>query len=130
MSNKFIEHGLAAALLVVCATSVLVRAQEAPQTSGQEQAAPAQNAPNRPNLNLTDDQKAQMKKIREGTRSQIEAINSDSSLSADQKQAKIRSVRKDSHKQVEAMLTPDQRKAMRDWRREHRGEKQDPASGN
>jgi Spy/CpxP family protein refolding chaperone len=129
MSNKFIQHGLVAALLVVCATPVLTRAQDA-QTSGQEQAAPAQNAPNRPNLNLTDDQKAQMQKIHEGTKSQVEAINSDTSLSADQKQAKIHSVRRDSHKQIEAMLTPDQRKTMREWRREHRAEKQQPPSGN
>lgn len=130
MSNKFIQHGLVAALLVVCATPVLTRAQDAAQTSGQEQAAPAQNPPNRPNLNLTDDQKAQMKKIHEGTKSQVEAINSDTSLTADQKQAKIHSVRRDSHKQMEAMLTPDQRKTMREWRREHRAEKQQPPSGN
>lgn len=131
MSNKFIQHGLVAALLVVCATSVLTRAQGATQTSGQEQAAPAQNAPNRPNLNLTDDQKAQMQKIHAGTKSQIEAINSDTSLTADQKEAKIRSVKRDSHKQIEAMLTPDQRKTMREWRREHRAEKdQQPPSGN
>ena len=78
----------------------------------------------RPNLNLTDDQKAQMKKIHEGAKSQIEAINNDSSLTADQKQAKIQAVRKDSHKQVEAMLTPEQRKTMREWRHEHRNERQ------
>lgn len=91
----------------------------------------AENAPNRPNLNLTDDQKAQMQKIREGAKSQIDAIKNDSSLSADQKQAKIRSVHQDSHKQVEAMLTPEQRKTMRQWRHEHRGEKQQqPPSGN
>ena len=130
MSNKFIQHGLIAALLVVCATPVLTRAQDTAQTSGQEQVAPAQNSPNRPNLNLTDDQKAQMKKIHEGTKSQVEAINSDTSLTADQKQAKIHSVRRDSHKQIEAMLTPDQRKTMREWRREHRAEKQQPPSGN
>jgi Spy/CpxP family protein refolding chaperone len=40
-------------------------------------------------------------------------------------------VHQDSHKQVEAMLTPEQRKTMRQWRHEHRGEKQQqPPSGN
>jgi len=123
MSNKFIRQGLVAALLVTCAMPALTRAQEATQGSNQEQAAPAQAAPNRPNLNLTDDQRAQMKKIREDAKSQIDAVNNDSSLSVDQKQAKIKQIHRDSHKQVMAMLTPEQRKTMRQWRHEHRGEK-------
>jgi Spy/CpxP family protein refolding chaperone len=123
MSNKFIRQGLVAALLVTCAMPALTRAQDATQGSNQEQAAPAQAAPNRPNLNLTDDQKAQMKKIREDAKSQIDAVNNDSSLSVDQKQAKIKQIHRDSHKQVMAMLTPEQRKTMRQWRHEHRGEK-------
>jgi len=123
MSNKFIRQGLVAELLVTCAMPALTRAQEATQGSNQEQAAPAQAAPNRPNLNLTDDQRAQMKKIREDAKSQIDAVNNDSSLSVDQKQAKIKQIHRDSHKQVMAMLTPEQRKTMRQWRHEHRGEK-------
>ena len=133
MSNKFIQQGLVAALLMAGAMPILTRAQEASQApaQGQEQAAPAQKPMDRPNLNLTDDQKAQMKKIHEGTKSQIEAINNDASLSADQKQAKIQAVRKDSHKRVETMLTPEQRKTMKEWRREHHGERhQEPPSGN
>jgi Spy/CpxP family protein refolding chaperone len=123
MSNKFIRQGLVAALLVTCAMPALTRAQDATQGSNQEQAAPTQAAPNRPNLNLTDDQKAQMKKIHQDAKAQIEAVNNDSSLSADQKQAKIRAIHRGSHKQVEAMLTPEQRKTMRAWHRAHRGEK-------
>jgi len=123
MSNKFIRQGLVAALLVTCAMPALTRAQDTTQGSNQEQAAPAQATPNRPNLNLTDDQKAQMKKIHEGAKSQIDAVNGDTSLSAVQKQAKIKQIRRDSHKQVMAMLTPEQRKTMRQFRHEHRGEK-------
>jgi periplasmic protein CpxP/Spy len=123
MSSKFIRQGLVAALLVTCAMPVLTRAQDAAQGSNQEQAAPAQAAPNRPNLNLTDDQKAQMKKIREDAKTQIEAVNNDSSLNADQKQAKIKQIHRDSHKQVMAMLTPEQRKTMRQFRHERRAEK-------
>jgi periplasmic protein CpxP/Spy len=131
MGTKWIKHGLVAALFVVVATPARIQAQEAAPSSPQEQPVPTENAPNRPNLNLTDDQKTQMQKIREGAKSQIDAIKNDSSLSADQKQAKIRSVHQDSHKQVEAMLTPEQRKTMRQWRHEHRGEKQQqqPPSG-
>ena len=114
MSNKFITHGLVAALLLVGVTPAITRAQDA----GQEQAAPAQKV-DRPNLNLSDDQKAQMKKIREDAKSQMDAVKNDTSLSADQKQAKLKQIRRDSHKQVEAMLTPEQRKTMKEWRHEH-----------
>jgi Spy/CpxP family protein refolding chaperone len=86
----------------------------------------------RPDLNLTDDQKAQMKKIHEGAKSQIAAVNNDTSLSADQKQAKIQAIHRDTHKQTEALLTPEQRQTMKQWRKAHRGqqneEQQPPAA--
>jgi len=129
MSNKFTKHGLVAALLLVGAAPAITRAQDATQGAGQEQVAPPQKA-DRPNLNLTDDQKAQMKKIREDAKSQMDAVKNDTSLSADQKQAKMKQIRRDSHKQVEAMLTPEQRKTMKEWRHEHHGQRngQDPAA--
>ena len=82
------------------------------------------------NLNLTDDQKAQIKQIHEGTRSKVEAVNNDSSLSADQKEAKIRDLRRDTHDQVKKVLTPEQRKQFEENMREHRESKQQqpPAS--
>ena len=129
MSNKFTKHGLVAALLLVGAAPAITRAQDATQGAGQEQVAPPQKA-DRPNLNLTDDQKAQMKKIREDAKSQMDAVKNDTSLSADQKQAKMKQIRRDSHKQVEAMLTPEQRKTMKEWRHERHGRRngQDPAA--
>jgi len=78
------------------------------------------------NLNLTDDQKAQIKQIHEGTRSKVEAVNNDSSLSADQKQTKIHEIRRDMHEQVKKVLTPDQRKQFEENMREHRESKQQP----
>jgi len=82
------------------------------------------------NLNLTDDQKAQIKQIHEGMRSKVEAVNNDSSLSADQKEAKIRDLRRDTHEQVKKILTPEQRKQFEENMREHRDSKQQqqPAS--
>jgi protein CpxP len=126
MDTKIIRNGVlfVAGVLVAYGSPALARAAGNPQDAGQTQAAPAeQNRPGRPDLNLTDDQKAQMKKIHEGAKSQIAAVNNDSSLSADQKQAKIQSIHRDTHKQVEAMLTPEQRQTMRAWRHAHRGEK-------
>ena len=129
MDRKFVGKGLAVALLFASASPALVRAQDT-QDAGQQQAPPAQNAPAKPDLNLTDDQKAQMKKVHENAKAQMDAVNNDSSLSDGQKQAKIGQIHRDTHKQVEAILTPEQRQTMKEWRRSHRGEGHHPPSGN
>jgi Spy/CpxP family protein refolding chaperone len=126
MNTKIVRNGalFVAGVLAAYGSPILARAAGSAQEAGQTQAAPAQqNGPSRPDLNLTDDQKAQMKKIHQDAKAQIETVNNDSSLSADQKQAKVHAIRRNSHKQVEAMLTPEQRKTMRAWHRAHRGEK-------
>jgi Spy/CpxP family protein refolding chaperone len=112
-------------LLLLGGSLSMARAQSTSQDTGQTQTAPEQqNEPGRPDLNLTDDQKAQMKKIHEDAKSQIAAVNNDSSLSADQKQAKIQQIHKSTRKEVAAILTPEQKKTMREWRRTHRGSSQ------
>lgn len=128
MNTKSLRKGvlLAAGLLAISASPMLATAAAMPQDAGQAQAAPADQAkPSRPDLNLTDDQKAQMKKIHEGAKSQIAAVNNDSSLSADQKQAKIRAIRRDTHKQTEALLTPEQRQTQKQWHKSHPRQNQD-----
>jgi periplasmic protein CpxP/Spy len=109
-------------LVLLCGSISPARAQGAEQS----QASPEQqqNEPNRPDLNLSDDQKAQMKKIHEDAKSQIDAVKNDSSLSDGQKQAKIQQIHQGTRKQVEAILTPEQKKEMREWRREHKGSRQ------
>ena len=122
MNTKSLRKGVlvAAGLLAISASPMLASAAAIPQDAGQTQAAPAEQAkPARPELNLTDDQKAQMKKIHEDAKSQIAAVNNDSSLSADQKQAKVRSIRMSTHKQTEALLTPEQRQTQKQWRKSH-----------
>jgi len=135
MNTKIVRNGVlfAAGVLLAYGSPVLARASGNPQEAGQTQTAPAQqNGPSRPDLNLTDDQKAQMKKIHQDAKAQIEAVNNDSSLSADQKQAKIQGIHRNTHKQVEAVLTPEQRQTMRAWHQSHRGEKsqQEPPPSN
>jgi protein CpxP len=120
MSTKLRMYGAIVALLFASVAPGRTRAQVATPDAGQEQAAP--NSAKRPNLNLTDDQKTQMKRIHEDAKSQMDAVNNDSSLSADQKQTKIKQIRRESHKQVQAMLTPEQRKMMKQWKHEHRGQ--------
>jgi Spy/CpxP family protein refolding chaperone len=130
MITKILRNGVlfVAGVLMAVGSPMLARAAGGPQDAGQTQAAPAQqNGPARPDLNLTDDQKAQMKKFHQDAKAQIEAVNNDSSLSADQKQAKIQGIHRETHKQVESILTPSQKQQMRAWRRTHKGEGQQEA---
>ena len=87
------------------------------QTAPTTPAAPAQQAKGRhglmAGLNLTDDQKTAIKKIHESTKEQVEAVNKDESLSADQKQAKIHQLRHGARMQFVKLLTPEQRQQMR-----------------
>jgi Spy/CpxP family protein refolding chaperone len=69
---------------------------------------------------MSDDQRAQIKQIREGARSRADALENDASLSAVQKEAKIREIRHDKHEQVKKVLTPEQRKQMEEKMREKR----------
>ena len=65
---------------------------------------------NDPALQLTDDQKAKIKTIRDDANQQIQAAEKDASLTADQKERKIKLIRKTARAQVFAVLTPDQQK--------------------
>jgi Spy/CpxP family protein refolding chaperone len=129
------QLAITASFLLLSALPALSHAQNnAPDsTPGQSQAMHEKRGEQNAmlaNLNLTDDQKAKIKQIHEGTRSKVEAVNNDSSLSADQKEAKIRDLRRDTHEQVKKVLTPEQRKQFEENMREHRDSKQQqpPAS--
>ena len=107
-------------LLVLCSVPAAVRAQEAaqpPQDDPGQQAARGNRGQGQEDelakLNLTDDQKAQVKKIHEDMKTQIAAVRGDSTLSPDQQHAKVEQIRKASHRQVKQLLTPEQRQQMK-----------------
>src|SRR5580658_1403468 len=100
MISKNITKQLAVAAGFLALTFVpgISRAQSSSQPPAQDQSQAAPVAPAQQEgrmhgamkgLNLTDDQKAQFKKIHESTKARLDAVNNDQSLSADQKQAKI-----------------------------------------
>jgi Spy/CpxP family protein refolding chaperone len=68
-------------------------------------------------LNLTDDQKAQIKTIREDGKAQLAALGKDASLSEEAKQQKLKLIRKDIRRQVWGVMTPEQQKQ---WAAEQR----------
>src|SRR5262249_55370603 len=113
---------LGAALALSFGVVVSTQAQTAPQDQQATQSqAPAPKA--KAKLNLTDEQKAQAKKIHEDAKAKMDAINNDSTLNADQKKAKLREVRHEAHKQFVSMLTPEQRQQMRANKRERVSER-------
>jgi Spy/CpxP family protein refolding chaperone len=80
-------------------------------------------------LQLTDDQKAKIKAIREDANQQIQTTEKDSSLTADQKERKIKLIRKTARARVFAVLTPDQQKTW-SWEQheKHEARSQPPKS--
>ena len=61
------------------------------------------------NLSLSDDQTAQVKTIFEDSRTKMEGLRSNSSLSQDDRRSQMMSIRKAENDKVEALLTPDQK---------------------
>ena len=127
------QVAITASFMLMSMFPALTKAQDntAPAATQQEQAQGTEKRHDKSafmaNLNLTDDQKTQVKQIREGAHSQLDAVKNDSSLSADQKQAKMREIRRNSHEQIEKVLTPEQRKQFRENMRERREMKQQQA---
>ena len=124
-SNRFFTFILSGAMVLPMAALA-----QAGSTASGDNAATAQTQPKErgergekfaKELNLTPDQQAELKSIRENMRQQAQAIKNDSSLSADQKKAKFKELRKSSHEQMMAKLTPDQQAKFKEMRKEHRG---------
>jgi Spy/CpxP family protein refolding chaperone len=116
------QIAIAAGLLALSFAPGISRAQSSsqPPAQDQSQAAPAAPAEHEgrthramQGLNLTDDQKAGMKKIHESTKAQLDAVNKDESLTADQKAAKIHQLRHGARMQMVKLLTPEQRQQMK-----------------
>ena len=63
-------------------------------------------------LNLTEDQKAQLKPVLQGEVKQLKSIHDDSSLSPDQKSAKMKEIHQGAKSQINSILTPEQQQKL------------------
>ena len=79
-------------------------------------------------LNLSDDQKAQIKKIHEESRAKREKVMADSSLSDAAKQEKAKEIRHAAKEQARNVLTPEQREQLKANRSARRAEGSQPQS--
>ena len=122
-SNRFLTFILSGAMVLPMAalaqTASTASGDNAAQTQTQERGERGEKFAKE--LNLTPQQEADMKSIRENMKQQAQAIKNDSSLTADQKKAKFKELRKSSHEQMMAKLTPDQQAKFKEMRKEHRG---------
>jgi Spy/CpxP family protein refolding chaperone len=59
-------------------------------------------------LNLTSDQKSQLKELREQNKQQRDAIKNDASLTPDQKKQKMQDLHKSQSEKMNSILTPEQ----------------------
>ncbi len=71
-------------------------------------------------LNLTDSQMAQIKAFRADTRTQVQAIRANTTLTQQQKAAKIEEIRKANHQTVLSVLTPEQQEKLKACRKTSR----------
>ena len=72
-------------------------------------------------LGLSAEQRTQIKSIHQSTRSQVNAIRNDSTLSSEQKFEKVRSLRQNTRQQMLTILTPEQQQRIRERRRPEGG---------
>ncbi len=63
-------------------------------------------------LNLSEQQKAEIKAIMQNTRTQVQAIRNDSNLSPEAKRSKIKEIRDASKAKIMSILTPEQRQKL------------------
>jgi len=74
-------------------------------------------------LNLTDEQKAQIKKIREDAKAKADAVKADATLSDADKKAKFREIRKSARMESSKVLTAEQRAQLKEKMKERRAAK-------
>jgi Spy/CpxP family protein refolding chaperone len=137
MSRNRITHqiAIAAGLLFMGFSPGLARAQSSapPASQDQSQAEATEHRGHKhgdmAGLNLSEEQKEQMKQVHRATKAQMDAINGDSSLSPEQKQVKIHQIRHHARKQMVKLLTPDLRQQFRENAKARRAARQQNRQG-
>jgi Spy/CpxP family protein refolding chaperone len=93
---------------------------QAPATTTTESNAPAKgHMRGMEQLNLTDQQKAEIRAIRAKARARAMAVKNDSSLTDVQKHAQMRRIRHVARRQVAGVLTPEQRQQWQAQMKQH-----------
>ena len=114
-------------LACVFLTVAVTYAQNSTDTTGngqmpkQEQKGKGREKDNLKALNLSKDQQKQIDQIRADARKQKDAINNDNSLTAEQKQEKMKAIQKDSKTKMNNVLTPEQKRQLKQNKKSNKG---------
>ncbi len=98
-----------------------------PGTTPSTSQAPAQAEEENP-LNLTEEQKTKLRPILMDERQQMEAVRSDTSMSAEQKMAKVQQIRQTASPKIKAVLTPEQLKKLSEMQQAQQGTQSAPTT--
>lgn len=114
----------ALALVGLLAVPQATRAAPQGQSAGSPTTAQAATSTDTDDLKLTDQQKSQIKGIRQQEQDQLKALRADTSLTPQQRQQKARAIRQNANSQVSSLLTPEQRQRWQQ-RRDIRADRRD-----
>ncbi len=91
------------------------------QKSGEGNAGREDKMRMKDELGLSNDQADKLKSIHQNTKAEIEAIRSNTSLSADAKKAQIKAIKEKAKADRKTLLTPDQQKKMEQMQMNRKG---------
>ncbi|HEY0298298.1 MAG TPA: hypothetical protein VGB84_03685 [Arachidicoccus sp.] len=74
-------------------------------------------------LNLTADQQAKLKAVKDDEKTKSVAIKANSSLSDDQKKQQLKALNKDAYEKRQAIYTPEQKELIKADHQNHKGQK-------
>ncbi|MGH2647811.1 MAG: hypothetical protein ACRDE8_09605 [Ginsengibacter sp.] len=69
-------------------------------------------------LNLSKEQRSQMKELHQSMKQQKETISNDSNLTDAEKQTKLRTLKKEQREKMESILTPEQKEKLKEEKKQ------------
>lgn len=103
-------------LCSLCLLAVGLYAQDSSNPSAKHHHAITRKSDMMQQLNLTAEQQAKLKAMREADRAKVEAIQQNEALSSEEKMQQVRSIRQSQRQALEDLLTPEQKSKMKAMR--------------
>lgn len=104
--------------MTLCFASGMALAQDAPDKAGPGNPVLQKTAALTAQFNLTEEQQAKVQEIVANQIGQVKALKADSTLTDEQRKEKAQALSKAAMEQILALLTPEQKEAWRQKRRE------------
>ena len=111
---------LVSIILFICLTGSKIFSQEIEPKHQRDSAVPMNvvQVKNVKELNLTNEQKKQVKKYKKSDKVKVTAIKNNAALTEQQKKDQLMQVRKEKHDKLETILTPEQKEKMKQMKKD------------